>query len=134
MWRKICHVEKFQISMRDKCGEIWNLSICGVISHFAIWKMWRNLKIFHIWHVCEEEDVSTCVKFMLFCCKLGFVAIYSLCRNFFVAICTLLYWDKLTTNCVCEEKWQISGLGATYNITVLQSEICCSTAINTKII
>ena len=22
MWRKICHVEKFQIYMHDKCGEI----------------------------------------------------------------------------------------------------------------
>ena len=26
MWRKICHVEKFQIYMHDRCGEIWNFS------------------------------------------------------------------------------------------------------------
>ena len=96
MWRKICHVEKFQISMRGKCGEIWNFSTCGVISNFAIWKMWRNLKFLHIWHVCDVENASTCVKFMLFCCKIGFVAIYALLSQIsFVAIYALLCGEKI---------------------------------------
>ena len=33
-WRKICHVEKFQCFIHDRCGEIWNFTTCGVISHF----------------------------------------------------------------------------------------------------
>ena len=81
MWRKICHVEKFQISMRDKCEEIWNFSICGVISNFAIWKMWRNLKFLHIWHVCDVENVSTCVKFMSFVVKLVLSQFTHFCRK-----------------------------------------------------
>ena len=28
-WRKNCHVEKFQLSMYDNCGEIENFSTCG---------------------------------------------------------------------------------------------------------
>ena len=31
-WRKICHVEKFQLSMYINCGEIENFSTCGEIS------------------------------------------------------------------------------------------------------
>ena len=31
-WRKNCHVEKFQLSMYDNCGEIENFSTCGEIS------------------------------------------------------------------------------------------------------
>ena len=61
---KIGHVEKFQISIHDRCGEIWNFSTCrgisdfshnrcgeirnfakfGGISKFYTWQMWRNLK------------------------------------------------------------------------------------------
>ena len=36
MWRKICHVEKFQIYTHDRCGKIWNFSACGVILNFSI--------------------------------------------------------------------------------------------------
>ena len=32
LWRKNCHVEKFQLSMYDNCGEIENFSTCGEIS------------------------------------------------------------------------------------------------------
>ena len=32
---KSCHVEKFKISMHDKCGVISNFATCGVISNFA---------------------------------------------------------------------------------------------------
>ena len=40
--------------------------------------MWTNLTFLHIWHVCDVENASTCVNFMLFCCKVGFVSIYAL--------------------------------------------------------
>ena len=56
---KICHVEKFHISVHDRCGEIWNFSTCGLISHFSTWQMWRNLK-----------SPSLCAQFMVFCCIL----------------------------------------------------------------
>ena len=113
MWRN------FQISMRHKCGEIWNFSTCGVISNFAKWKMWRNLKFLHIWHVCDEENGSTCVKFLLFCCKIGFVAIYTLMSQIFLSQFTLFCVEKkLTNNCVVGEKWQISGMGAIYFIYI----------------
>ena len=32
LWRKNCHVERFQLSMYDNCGEIENFSTCGEIS------------------------------------------------------------------------------------------------------
>ena len=105
MWRKICHVEKFQISMRDKCGEIWNFSTCGVISNFAIWKMWRNLKFLHIWHVCDVENASTCVKFMSFIVKLVLSQFMHFCRKSvllrFTRFCVEKSWTK---NCACGEK------------------------------
>ena len=83
----------------------WNYSTCGVISNFAKWEMWRNLKCLHIWHVCDVENASTCVKFMLFCWKIGFVAIYALLLQVcFVAIYALLCGEKLTKNCICGEK------------------------------
>ena len=46
MWRKICHVEKFQIYMRDRCGEIWN----------SIHK-WRNFKFILMTDV-EKFEIS----------------------------------------------------------------------------
>ena len=59
--------------------------------------MWRNLKYLHIWHVCDVENASTCVKFMLFCCKIGFVAIYALLSQIsFVAIYAVLCGEKMT--------------------------------------
>ena len=42
--RKIGHVEKFQISMHNRCGEIRNFARFGGISKFYTWQMWRNLK------------------------------------------------------------------------------------------
>ena len=32
MWRQICHVEKFQISIHGRCREFWNYPSCGEIS------------------------------------------------------------------------------------------------------
>ena len=91
LWRKICHVEKFQIYMHERCGEIWNFSTCGVISNFSTWQMWRNLKFLHSWHVYDVENVFKCVHVMLFCWKIGFVVISAVCREIcFDAICALL--------------------------------------------
>ena len=96
MWRKICHVEKFQIYMHERCGEIWNFSTCGVISNFSTWQMWRNLKFLHSWHVYDVENVLKCVHVMLFCWKFGFVVIYAVCREIcFDVIYALLCGEKL---------------------------------------
>ena len=43
-WRKIGHVEKFQISIHNRCGEIRNFAKFGGISKFYTWQMWRHLK------------------------------------------------------------------------------------------
>ena len=96
MWRKICHVEKFQIYMHERCGKIWNFSTCGVISNFSTWQMWRNLKFLHSWHVYDVENVFKCVHIMLFCWKIGFVVIYAVCRK----IC----FDEIYA-LLCGEKW-----------------------------
>ena len=48
---KICHVEKFQIFILDRCEEIWNFSTCGEVSKFSTRPLLRNLKCLHIWHV-----------------------------------------------------------------------------------
>ena len=47
---KIGHVEKFQISTHDRCGEIWNFSMWRVISDFShnrCWEILPNLGEFH---------------------------------------------------------------------------------------
>ena len=68
--------------------------------------MWTNLKFLHIWHVCDVENASTCVKFMLFCCKIGFVAIYALIsQNLFVAIFALLKFDKYESFGIVRTVW-----------------------------
>ena len=81
-WRKICHVEKFQISIHLSWGEIWNFSplimwrqsrflhitdvdkfeislhmSCGDNSDFSTSVIWRNLKFLSIYHV-EEIQIS----------------------------------------------------------------------------
>ena len=46
---KIGHVEKFQISIHDRCGEIWNFSTCRGISLVQFrprgqnWSFWHSL-------------------------------------------------------------------------------------------
>ena len=42
---KICHVEKFQLSMCDNCGEIDNFSACGEIS-VQLMGFYRNSRRF----------------------------------------------------------------------------------------
>ena len=56
----------------------------------------RNLKFLHIWYVCDVGNASTYVRFVLFCCKIGFVAIYTLLSQIcFVAIYALLCGEKI---------------------------------------
>ena len=96
MWRKVCHVEKFQIYMHERCGEIWNFSTCKVISNLYTWQMWRHLKFLHTWNVYDVENVFKCVHVMLFCWKIGFVVIYAVfCEICFDAIYALLCGEKL---------------------------------------
>ena len=103
MWRKICHVEKSQIYMHERCGKIWNFSTCGVISNCSKWQMWRNLKFLHSWHVYDVENVFKCVHVMLFFWKNGFVVIYAVCLEIcFDAIYALLcLWRKNDKYEVC---------------------------------
>ena len=52
--------------------------------NFSAQPKWKNLKFLHILDVYDVENVSTNVQFMLFCCKISFVAIYAvLSRNQF---------------------------------------------------
>ena len=61
MWRKIFHVEKFQISIHGKCGYIWNAA------HLSCGDMRRNFKFlqntdeekFEILHICQIQNFST---------------------------------------------------------------------------
>ena len=135
MWRKICHVEKLQIYMHDRYGEIWNFFTCGVVSYFSTWQMWRNLTFLHILsnfkflHMIDVEisEVSPhlacvwCGEFlyiyvhiMLFCWKAGFVVIYAvLSRNLFCRdLCTFVGRKIEPKISYVEKKWQISGMTA----------------------
>ena len=89
---KIGHVKKFQISIHDRCGEIWNFSTwrgisvflhnrCGKmwifakfgeISHFSTGQMWRNLKFIQFFVI---KSVLRCF------CEIRFGAIYALLRG-----------------------------------------------------
>ena len=94
----------------------------------------------HLAYMCDEENGSTCVKFMLFCCKIGFVAIYTLLSQIFVvAIYAFLCGEKINQQLRSWrkiDKYQVwvPYILYIYNITMLQSKLCCNTATNTKII
>ena len=56
-------------------------------------------EILHIWHVFDDKNVATYGKFVLFCCKISFVIIYTFCSEIcFVTIYALLCGDKLSQN------------------------------------
>ena len=123
MWRKICHVEKFQIYMHDRCGEIWNFSTFGVISNFSTWQMWRNLTFLHMlsnfkfFHMTDveksevsphlasvwcEECLNICERYALLL-KNWFYAVLS--RNLFCRDLRTFVWRKnWTKDWVCGEK------------------------------
>ena len=100
-WRKICHVEKFQISIHLSWGEIWN---------FSPLIMWRQSRFLHITDMDKFEislhmscgdnsDFSTSfVAFSLFCCKITpFLQFTLFCREIcFVAIYAFLRGEKLS--------------------------------------
>ena len=60
---KICQVEKFQIFIHDRCGDIWNLSTCHleICQISQLLHMWRNFKFLHTQH--------NYLQFTLFCRK-----------------------------------------------------------------
>ena len=123
MWRKICHVEKFQIYMHDRCGEIWNFSTFGVISNFSTWQMWRNLTFLHMlsnfkfFHMTDveksevsphlasvwcEECLNICERYALLL-KNWFYAVLS--QNLFCRDLRTFVWRKnWTLDCVSGEK------------------------------
>ena len=98
-WRKKCQkkMEKFQLSMYGKCGEIENFSTCGEISDVSTWQMWRNLKL--------------CVQFIVCFVAKTFLRITLFCREIllsrFTRYCVEKTWAK---KCARGEKWQIWGM------------------------
>ena len=129
MWRKICHVEKFQIYMHDRCGEIWNFSTFEVISNFSTWQMWRNLTFLHMlsnfkfFHMTDveksevsphlasvwcEECLNICERYALLL-KNWFYAVLS--RNLFCRDLRTFVWRKIEPKIAyVEKKWQIWGM------------------------
>ena len=47
LWRKNCHVEKFQLSMYKNCGDIENFSTCEEIFNFPTIVIHGKLKFLH---------------------------------------------------------------------------------------
>ena len=93
---KICHMEKFQLSMHDDCGEIRNISMCGVISDFSTQQMWQNMKFLHIWHVFDVKMSTRMQNLCYFVIKSVFFAIYTICREIcLVVIYALLRGEKI---------------------------------------
>ena len=104
VWRKICHVEIYQIILHDKCGEIWTFSTCGVISDFTTWHMGRNLTFLHMFtkfdflhmtyvetevssHLYDVKNVFTCTHYAVlltnwFCCDLRWFVMKSVLSQF----------------------------------------------------
>ena len=89
--------------------------MCGVISNFSTWQMWRFLRFIHMWrnfrflHTADVEkyeisphvacvwckNVNTNAKFKLFCYKISCFAIYAiLSRNCCAVIYALLCGEK----------------------------------------
>ena len=102
---KICHVEKFQISQHDRCGEIQNFSTS------VICVMWRYIKFLHICHVCDvwrnPKFLHICHLFcVVFCNKIRLFTIYAvLSQNLLCRDLRAFAWRKIEpTNCVCGEK------------------------------
>ena len=62
--------------------------------------------------MCDVKNVSTYVQFVLFCWKIGFVAIYALLsRNLFSRDLRTFVWRKIEPKIAyVEKKWQISGM------------------------
>ena len=108
MWRKICHVEKFQIFIHDRCGDIWNLSTSVMWRYFRFphitnvkkSEMWRIQKLLHMWRnfkFLHNTDVI---------CDLCYFVANLFCRNLRAFV-----WRKIYPKIIyVEKKWQISGM------------------------
>ena len=75
----------------DKCGEICHFSLCGVISNVSSW----NMKFLRIWHMCDVENASTYVKFMLFVSKLVLLRFTHFCRKICLSRFTRFCVEKI---------------------------------------
>ena len=92
MWRI------FSFPCNGNCGEIKKFSTPGRNSSFSTWQLWRNLNSPHMACVWWK-NVAMYGKFVLFCCKISFVIIYTLCREIcFVTVYALLCGEKLSQN------------------------------------
>ena len=88
MWRNLTvfqHVESFQISPHDSCGEIWRFSTSGMCM------MWRMS--LHMYMLCCFVEKLVLSWFTLFVREICFVVIYA-----------LLCGENWTKGCICGEK------------------------------
>lgn len=93
MWRKICHWEKFQFYIHDKCGEILNLFTSV---------MWRYFRFLHMTDVGNSEITPHVEKFQIssehWCfCDLRYFVAHLFCRDLRVE-------KKFAQNFICGEK------------------------------
>ena len=70
--------------------------LCLAVFHLTAMYICLTRALGHTWYlcVCDVENVSTNVQFMLFCCKISFIAIHALSRNMFwiVHFCVQKNW------------------------------------------
>ena len=94
MWRKIAMWTNFRFPCMT---DVKKSKIYPHVKDFqkkSLWPMLRNLKFLHIYNVCDV-NVSINVQFMLFCCKISFVAIYAvLSQNQFCRNLSDFLWSK----------------------------------------
>ena len=73
LWRKICHVEKFQISVKNlnnlwsftKIYAVFALNLCGEKS---VWRkyLWRKNDKYEVWLIYKYRGFSRPLVFVLF--------------------------------------------------------------------
>ena len=71
--------------------------------------MHRNLKFFYTCYVCDVKNISSYVQFMLFCCKMDFVAICTLLsQNLFFCHLHTFVWKEIEPKIASvEKKYQV---------------------------
>ena len=94
---KICHVETFHMSWRDKCAEIWNFSTCGVITKFCCMKdVEKSFSSPHLACMWCGECLHMC-KIHVFVVKLVLSLFTHFCRKSFLSQFTLYCVEKKFT-------------------------------------
>ena len=120
--------------------------MCGVISNFSTWQMWRFLRFIHMWrnfrflHTVDVEkyeispyvacvwckNVNTYTKFKLFCQKKNHF--FCNLRNFVAKLLCLVLrtfvWRKIYPKiALLEKKWQIWGITLASKYQYLASQL-----------